>query len=139
MTLLFDIHFNINSNEADMITKKTANFTSSEWAVFVGKDYIGEGNQELGNSLMKMFFFTLSQSSDIPKYILFMNAGVKLPLLDEQIIEHLKVLEDKGVEILICGTCVNFYNITEPLKIGNISNMYDILQKMQIVQKVITL
>ena len=88
---------------------------------------------------MKMFFFTLSQSSDIPKYILFMNAGVKLPLLDEQIIEHLKVLEDKGVEILICGTCVNFYNITEPLKIGNISNMYDILQKMQIVQKVITL
>ena len=88
---------------------------------------------------MKMFFFTLSQSADIPKYVLFMNGGVKLPLLDEQIIEHLKVLEDRGVEVLVCGTCVNFYNITEELEVGSISNMYDILQRMQTVSKVVSL
>lgn len=49
------------------------------WALFVGKDFIGDGSEELGNSLMTMFFYTLAESNDAPRYILFMNSGVKLP------------------------------------------------------------
>lgn len=137
----FQVHFKTSSGNVKPEVEAAATVSNkcNDWSIFVGKDYIGDGSQELGKSLMKMFFFTLSQSANIPKYVLFMNGGVKLPLLDEQVIEHLKILEDRGVEVLVCGTCVNFYNITEELEVGSISNMYDILQRMQTVSKVVSL
>ena len=109
------------------------------WAVFIGKEIIGAGSEELGKNLMKMFFYTLSESDDIPKYILFMNDGVKVPTLNEQAIEHLKELEKMGSKIMVCGACLNFYNIEDKLGAGNISNMYDISNAMKEVDKVITL
>ncbi|MEG1028345.1 MAG: sulfurtransferase-like selenium metabolism protein YedF, partial [Oscillospiraceae bacterium] len=109
------------------------------WAVFVGKDVIGDGEKELGTNLIRMFFYTLSQEADVPKYILFMNSGVNLPALDSQVIEHLTALESKGTEILICGTCLNYYKIADTPKVGKISNMYDIVSKMKAADKVITL
>ena len=108
------------------------------YAVFVGRDIIGSGDRELGTNLMRMFFYTLAQSDDLPASILFMNAGVKLPAGDEQVEEHLKALAAKGVEIHVCGTCLNFYGITDQLAVGNVSNMYDIVSKMQEAAKVIT-
>jgi len=108
------------------------------YAVFVGRDIIGSGDRELGTNLMRMFFYTLAQSDDLPRSTLFMNAGVKLPAGDEQVAEHLKALADKGVEILVCGTCLNFYHIADQLAVGTVSNMYDIVTKMQEAGKVIT-
>lgn len=108
------------------------------WTVFVPRDIVGAGDRTLGTNLIRMFFYTLAQSDDLPESILFMNDGVKLPACDEQVAEHLKVLQDKGVEILVCGTCLNFYNLTEQLKIGTVSNMFDIVTKMQQAAKVIT-
>ena len=110
-----------------------------DWAVFVGRDVIGDGDRELGTSLMRMFFYTLSQGEDRPGAVLFMNAGVKLPTLDEQIPEHLKALAADGVEILVCGTCLNFYGLTEQLQVGTVSNMYDIVTRMQKAGKVVSL
>ena len=75
------------------------------WALFVGKDFIGDGSEELGTSLMTMFFYTLAESNDAPRYILFMNSGVKLPVENDQVVEHLKTLQEKGSEIVVCGTC----------------------------------
>lgn len=109
------------------------------WAVFVGKAMVGEGDPELGTALIRMFFFTLTQSEDLPAYILFMNQGVQLPTQDTQVIEHLKTLAEKGVEILVCGTCLNFYNLTDQLKIGTVSNMYEIVERMKLADKVITI
>ena len=63
-----------------------------DWAVFVGRDIIGDGDRELGANLMRMFFYTLAQGEDKPGAVLFMNAGVRLPTLDEQIPAHLKAL-----------------------------------------------
>ena len=108
------------------------------WSIFVGKEIIGSGSEELGKSLMKMYFYTISESSELPKSILFMNDGVKLPTLNEQVIEHLKDLEAKGVEILVCGACLNFYGLEESVKVGTISNMYAITQAMQESYKVVT-
>ena len=65
-----------------------------DWAVFVGRDIIGDGDRELGANLMRMFFYTLAQGEDKPGAVLFMNAGVRLPTLDEQIPAHLKSLAD---------------------------------------------
>ncbi|MBS5138889.1 MAG: sulfurtransferase-like selenium metabolism protein YedF [Clostridium sp.] len=109
------------------------------WALFVGKDFIGDGSEELGNSLMTMFFYALAESNDAPRYILFMNSGVKLPVENDQVVEHLKTLQEKGSEILVCGTCLKFFNIADNLKIGTVSNMYDISERMHMADKVITL
>ena len=68
-----------------------------DWAVFVGRDIIGDGDRELGANLMRMFFYTLAQGEDKPGAVLFMNAGVRLPTLDEQIPAHLKALADAGM------------------------------------------
>ena len=110
-----------------------------DWAVFVGRDIIGDGDRELGTNLMRMFFYTLAQGEDKPGAVLFMNAGVKLPTLDEQVVEHLKALSAVGVEILVCGTCLNFYGLTDQLRVGTVSNMYDIVTRMQKAGKVVSL
>ena len=108
------------------------------YTVFVGRDIIGDGDRELGANLMRMFFYTLAQSDDLPRSVLFMNAGVKLPTEDEQVIEHLKTLVEKGVEVQVCGTCLNFYGLSDKLAVGAVSNMYDIVSQMQAAAKVIT-
>lgn len=109
-----------------------------KWAVFASSDILGRGDQELGASLIKMCFYTLAQDEKAPDYILFMNAGVKLAC-DEEIAGHLRAMADKGAEILVCGTCLNFFGIKDDLKVGTVSNMYDILQRMKDASKVITL
>lgn len=109
------------------------------YAVFVGRDIIGSGDRELGTNLMRMFFYTLAGSDRLPEVILFMNDGVKLPTLDEQVTEHLGTLLSKGVEVLVCGACLNFYGLADRLGTGTVSNMYDILSRMQAAAKVITL
>ena len=86
-----------------------------------------------------MFFYTLAESDDIPKYILFMNDGVKVPTLNEQAIEHLKELQKLGVNILVCGTCLSFYGLDNKLSVGAVSNMYEIISAMKEVEKVISL
>lgn len=111
----------------------------ASWAVFVGRDIIGAGDRELGGNLMRMYFYTLTQREELPGAILFMNDGVKLPALDGQIREHLRTLEERGVRILVCGTCLSFYGLMEKLKVGTVSNMYDIVEEMGRWSKVISL
>ncbi|MEG1620799.1 MAG: sulfurtransferase-like selenium metabolism protein YedF [Oscillospiraceae bacterium] len=132
----FVVHFN---KVADATCECACCHEIKNWALFVGKDTIGDGEKELGTNLIRMFFYTLKEDADIPKYILFMNSGVFLATMDEQIVEHLKALEERGTEILICGTCLNFYKIQVEPQVGKISNMYDISDKMKIADKVITL
>ena len=110
------------------------------YAVFIGKDTVGSGDDTLGYNLLKMALYTLAQGDDVPASVLFMNSGVKLPAGDEpQVIESLAQLIEKGTEVLVCGTCLNYFGLTEQLKIGTVSNMYDILGRMQSAAKVITL
>lgn len=110
------------------------------YAVFFNKEAIGTEEGELGLSLAKMAIFTLSESDKLPDYVLFMNGGVKLTTgIEPQIVENLQAMIDKGTKVLVCGTCLNFYGIKDDLKVGTVSNMYDILGAMQSVGKVITL
>lgn len=110
------------------------------YAVFVGKDHVGEGDPQLGYNLMKMALYTLAQGDQVPASLLFMNSGVKLVAGDEQqVIDSVRSLIEKGTEVLVCGTCLDFYGIKEQLKVGDVSNMYDILERMHEAAKVITL
>lgn len=136
----FKVDFSNGCEECEEILAKIEGKRPlGDWAVFVNKEIIGSGNEDLGQSLMKMFLYTISEGEDLPKSILFMNGGVKVPTLNEQAIEHLKALEDKGVELLVCGACLNFYGLEDKLSVGKISNMYDITNAMKDSAKVITI
>ena len=125
---------------ADTTDSKGSDETKAgEWALFVSGDSLGSGHRDLGTSLMKMFFYTLSESADLPSHILLMNEGVKLATTEIEVVEHLQNLADAGVKILVCGTCLEFYGLKDELKIGNISNMYDIQEQMLAAVKVLSL
>ena len=114
--------------------------TGSGYAFFVGKDHVGEGDPTLGRNLMKMAIYTLAESDDVPSSVLFMNSGVKLVCGEEpQVVESCNKLIERGCEVLVCGTCLNFYGLSEKLEVGEVSNMYDILSRMQEAAKTITL
>ena len=114
--------------------------TGNGYAVFIGKDVVGAGDRELGYNLMKMALYTLAQGDSVPAHVLFMNDGVKLPAGEEQqVIDSLMTLIEKGSLVLVCGTCLNYYGIADRLKAGTVSNMYDIMSAMQRADKVITL
>ncbi|GAB6138070.1 sulfurtransferase-like selenium metabolism protein YedF [Halanaerobaculum tunisiense] len=97
---------------------------------FITSNTLGEGAEELGNVLMKGFLGTLSNVNPLPKKIIFMNSGVKVPTLNQEAKEHLKKLEEQGINILSCGTCLDYYGLEEKLEVGSISNMYEILDSL---------
>ncbi|MBE6043327.1 MAG: sulfurtransferase-like selenium metabolism protein YedF [Clostridium thermopalmarium] len=103
----------------------------------ISSDKMGEGEEEIGKILMKNFMYALTEAEDIPSTIIFYNGGAKLVSKDSLVIEELKKLEELGVEILTCGTCLNYYNLTEELAVGKITNMYTIVEKMSASKKII--
>lgn len=97
--------------------------------VVVSKKTMGEGSDELGNTLIKGFFYALTQQDELPSCILFYNGGAFLTCEDSAVIEDIKTLESLGVEILTCGTCLDFYGLKEKLQVGGVTNMYVIVEK----------
>ena len=97
--------------------------------VVVAADHMGEGEGELGKNLLKAFLYALSQQESLPKTILFYNGGASLTCQGSLSLEDLKSMAERGVEILTCGTCLNFYGLTEKLAVGGVTNMYDIVEK----------
>jgi selenium metabolism protein YedF len=96
-------------------------------SVFViASDAMGSGSDELGAILMKAFIHTAVDLDHRPDVIIFYNTGVKLTASDSDVIDDLKALEAKGVKLLICGTCVNFFDLKGRIGAGTVSNMYDI-------------
>jgi len=124
-------------DEVQTEAKQVIDRSATDYVIFIGKETIGEGDNELGKNLMRMFLYTLSEMIELPTHLLFMNGGVKLPTLDEQAVKSLQTLKDKGVTVLVCGACLNFYGLTEELKVGSVSNMYEITDKMRLAGKVI--
>lgn len=105
--------------------------------VVIDSLHMGKGDVELGRMLMKGFIYTLSEMEELPKTILFYNEGVKLAIEGAESLQDLKSLEERGVEILSCGTCLNFYGITEKLRVGSVTNMYTILERQMKAKRVI--
>ena len=99
--------------------------------IFISSNKMGNGNDELGEVLMKGFIYTLTESKPYPKSILLVNSGVKLSTENHDTIGNLKILEEAGVEILSCGTCLDYYGLKESLKVGSVTNMYTIVDIMK--------
>jgi selenium metabolism protein YedF len=98
--------------------------------VYINSNLLGIGEEALGTILMRSFLKTLLDLKPIPSKLIFINSGVRLTTEGSEVLETLKTLSDKGVQILSCGTCLDFYGLKEKLKVGIISNMYDIAQSL---------
>jgi selenium metabolism protein YedF len=97
---------------------------------FIKSDKLGQGEDELGLVLMQGFIYTLLEVDPLPEKIIFINSGVKIPIKNEDAVESLEKLEEKGVNILACGTCLDYYELKEELVVGRVSNMYEILDSL---------
>ncbi len=98
--------------------------------IVISSSKMGEGNDELGTVLMNGFLYAIGQQDTLPKTMLFYNGGATLTCEDSPALEDLKSLEAQGVEILTCGTCLNYYGLSDKLKVGEVTNMYVIAEKM---------
>lgn len=105
--------------------------------VVIASDKMGSGNDELGKVLIKGFIFAVTQLEELPKAMIFYNGGATLTAEGSDSLEDLKSLEAQGVEILTCGTCLNYYGLTDKLEVGSVTNMYTIVEKMAEAGKII--
>lgn len=105
--------------------------------VVISSDKMGEGDEKLGRILMKGFIYALTELDVLPSTVLLYNGGAKLSVEDSESLQDLKTLESLGVEILTCGTCLNFYGISEKLGVGTATNMYEIAEKQMKASKVV--
>ena len=104
--------------------------TRTDTVVAISSDKMGIGADDLGKSLLKAFVFALTQQDQLPKTVLFYNGGASLTCEGSPMLDDLKALEAQGVEIMTCGTCLNFYGLTEKLAVGSVTNMYTIVEKL---------
>ena len=128
----YSVRFTVGETtpESEEKAEACAPDTRTDTVVVIASDQMGEGAEELGKTLLKAFVFSLTQQDKLPKTILFYNGGAHLTCEGSPMLEDLRALEAEGVEILTCGTCLNFYGLTEKLAVGGVTNMYVIAEKM---------
>jgi selenium metabolism protein YedF len=108
-------------------------------AILLTSNLFGQGDEELGKVLMKSFLYALTEMEDRITNIIFMNSAVFLTTEGSEVIDHLAFLESHGVEILSCGTCLDFYQLKDKLLVGKVTNMYTAMDILTSADKSISL
>jgi selenium metabolism protein YedF len=99
-------------------------------SLFVTSDCLGDGPEELGRLLLKNFIITLLECAELPDKILFVNRGVLLATDGSELLETLEKLGNRGVEVLSCGICLDFFGRREALRAGSVTNMFTIVENL---------
>jgi selenium metabolism protein YedF len=105
--------------------------------VYLNSRFLGIGDEALGSILMRSFLKTLLELETKPKGLILIHSGVWLSSEGSDVLDTLRTLSEKGVEILSCGTCLDFYGLKEKLKVGVVSNMYTIAQTLLEADRVV--
>lgn len=123
------------------VTKDETNVNDKDdkVAILVRSNLFGQGEAELGQVLMRSFLFSLNELDIKVSHIIFMNSGIFLTIEGSPVLDILKTLEEKGTEILSCGTCLDFYQAQDKLAVGNVTNMYTALEILTTASRSITL
>ncbi len=127
-----DTNFKVTFNESLEIKENSSNTfvtkNSQKSIIVISSDCMGNGDEELSKKLMEGFIYSLTEQDEeiMPTKIIFYNKGVLLTTLNTKTVEDLLVIKNKGVEIMSCGLCLDFYNVKDQLKVGEITNMYNI-------------
>jgi selenium metabolism protein YedF len=103
-------------------------FDDKNLIIMITSDKFGSGDDKLGTALMKSYLYALTENDIKPEKMFFINSGVKLTSEGTEVLESLRTLENLGVEIFSCGTCLDFYGLKEKLLIGGVTNMYSIVE-----------
>ena len=134
-----EIEVQIVKGEAAAEVATESNDDLCDQVVFISSDRMGSGNDELGKVLIKGFIYTLTETKRYPKAVVLVNGGVTLSTENEATVENLKKLEEAGVQVLSCGTCLDYYGLKDQLKAGVVSNMYDIVETLKGASNTITI
>jgi selenium metabolism protein YedF len=126
-----DMSFNDEDYRCDL--------TSDSGLVYViSSASMGRGSDELGWALLQTYIQTIKDVDPLPSKILFYNEGVRLVAEESGALDALRSLQEKGVEIMACGTCLDFFKLTSAIKVGHISNMFDIMSSVNNASRVIS-
>jgi selenium metabolism protein YedF len=125
-------HLDVTKGQPEQAeTKKTGD------AVFITSDCLGTGDERLGEILMKAFLNTLWDTEPKPGKMIFINSGVRLTTEGSEVLDTLRLLEKDGVQIFSCGTCLEYYKLKDDLRVGQVTNMYEIVHSLMDARKVI--
>lgn len=135
--------FRIEIKKAEGTTVTTASSSpvpgAKHTTLLVKSDLFGEGEQALGQVLMKSFFHALTESPVLPREVFFVNSAVRLACNGSAVLARLQDLESKGVQIFSCGTCLDFYHLQDKLAIGKVTNMFSIVECLTQADHAITI
>jgi selenium metabolism protein YedF len=120
----------ISGSGVSTVTSSPATSVSARRSLLVTSDRLGDGPEELGRLLMKNFIITLLEITDLPDKILFVNTGVFLATEGSDLLEALEKLGNRGVEVLSCGVCLDFFGKRDAVKAGSVTNMYTIVETL---------
>ncbi len=109
--------------EEDTATRKLAAKT-----LFLSSDQIGRGDEALGRLLMRGFLHTIGELDRPPRALVLVNSAVRLASENDETVELLRTAASRGVEILVCGTCLDYFHLTDRLRAGRVSNLYEIME-----------
>ena len=106
--------------------------------IYITSEFMGQGSDELGQILMNAYFETISHFATEISHIMLINSGVKLAIEGSEVLEQIRELEKMDIEILVCGTCLNFFKIKNQLGTGTVSNMFTILEALAKTDRVLS-
>jgi len=136
----FSVVMDVDSPAGDSVTEAEPLCVLPQqggFVVAVDTDVMGRGSEDLGRTLMKGFLFAVSRLPQLPETVLFYNGGAKLTVEGSVSLDDLREMESQGVEILTCGTCLNYYGLTEKLAVGRVTDMYTIVERLSGSAKVV--
>jgi selenium metabolism protein YedF len=106
--------------------------------IYIGSDIMGSGDSELGAKLIRGFLRTLIDSTPQPWRLIFINSGIRLTTVDDEGVDAISMLQEKGAEILSCGTCLESFGLKDRLRVGKVTNMFEVIESMNRADKVIS-
>lgn len=112
--------------ETKTASPQPAECGAGELVAVLSGETMGRGDEGLGRVLVRSFLHTMTEMDEVPGTLILYNAGVRLAVRGSEVLADLEALEARGVELLVCGTCLNYFGIAENLAVGKVSNMYDI-------------
>lgn len=122
--------FYLHIERKEKVEKREGVSKEEKLVVYINSNQMGVGDETLGVTLIRSFLHVLSEMERKPTTMVFVNSGVWLTTESSPVLEDLQKLSEKGVTLLSCGTCLDFYKLKDKLKVGVISNMYDIAKTL---------
>lgn len=102
--------------------------TVGKTVIYCGSDRMGQGDDGFGRVLMRNFITTLLEMDPLPDIMLFVNSGINLTTEGSEVLEALEKLHAGGVDLATCGLCLEFYEKKDQLKVGRVTNMYEMVE-----------